>query len=156
MFSGYENCKTIILYGIGTIFKQTNVDYLIKFPDVEILTIETRNSYPLTISGHVTVQITPRNFLVTALIRAIHHYEWTYHLMALFTTKTTKAQVTIALLKQQCNYAIKILLSSQNHDTQCIGDLPVAFRLCFKASPSAKPFIVLQWPLQRIVQNSKI
>ena len=83
------------------------MDYLRKSPDVGIQTIETKNTSTLTLSGHVTVQITPHYFLVTALIRTIHHFEWTCHLVALFATKTTKAQVTITLLKRQCNYARK-------------------------------------------------
>ena len=79
---------------LGTIFKQTNkqtnMDYLRTFPDVGIQTIETRNTSPLTLSGHVTVQITPRNFLVTALIRAIHHFELTCHLVTLFCNQSIR------------------------------------------------------------------
>ena len=78
MFSEYENCKTIILYGISTIFKQTNkqtnMDYLRKFADVGILAIATTNTSPLTHCSHVTVQITPHYFNVTVLIRAIRHF----------------------------------------------------------------------------------
>ena len=59
------------------------MDYLRKFADVGILTIETTNTSPLTHYSHVTVQITPHNFVVTALIRAIHHFQWTCHLVAL-------------------------------------------------------------------------
>ena len=135
MFSRYENCKTIILYGIGTIFKQTNMDYLRKSADVGILAIETKNTSPLTLFVHVMVQILLHNFLVTALICAIHHFELTCHLVALFTTKTTKAQATIALLKQQCNYAGKNIIV-------------VCRTMILNAT-------VLQSP-QRFVQNSKI
>ena len=118
------------------------MDYLRKFPDVGIQTIETRNTSPLTLSGHVTVQITSHYFLVTALIRTIHHFEWTYNLVDLFATKTTKAQVTIALLKRQRNYARKkYYCRCRTMILNAIGDFRVAFRLCFEASPSAKPFM---------------
>ena len=50
-----------------------NIDYLRKFANEGLPTIGTMNNSPLALAGHVTVQITPRNFLVTALIRAIHH-----------------------------------------------------------------------------------
>ena len=65
------------------------MDYLRKSPDEGILTIETRNTSPLTLSGHVTVQITPHHFLVTALIRAIHHFELTCHLVTLFCNQSS-------------------------------------------------------------------
>ena len=67
------------------------MDYLRKSPDEGILTIETRNTSPLTLSGHVTVQITPHHFLVTALIRAIHHFEWTCHLVALLCNQNNQS-----------------------------------------------------------------
>ena len=90
MSSEYENCKTIF-YGIGTIFKQTNMDYPRKFADEGIQTIGTSHTSPLTLSGHVTVQILPRHFLVTALICAIHHFELTCHFVALFCNQSKQS-----------------------------------------------------------------
>ena len=95
MFSEYKNCKTIILYGIlrynFQTNKQTNMDDLRKSAGVGILAIETKNTSPLTLSIHVTVQILPHNFLVTVLIRAIHHFELTCHLVTLLCNQSNQS-----------------------------------------------------------------
>ena len=70
--------------------QKENMDYLRKSPDVETQTIETRNTSPLTQSGHVMVSITPRYFLDTVLIRAIHHFELTCHLVVLFCNQSIR------------------------------------------------------------------
>ena len=67
-----------------------NMVYLRKFPNVEILAMETRSTSPLALSGHVTVQIIPLNSLVTVLIRAIHPFELTCRLVALFCNQSIR------------------------------------------------------------------
>ena len=67
------------------------MDYLRKFADVGILAIETKNTCPLTHCSHVTVQITPHNFNVTVFIRAIHHFEWTCHLVTLLCNQSNQS-----------------------------------------------------------------
>ena len=67
-----------------------NIDYLRKFANEGLPTIGTMNNSPLALAGHVTVQITPRNFLVTALIRAIHQFELTCRCVTLFCNQSIR------------------------------------------------------------------
>ena len=108
--------------------KQTNMDYLRKFADVGILAIETRNSSPLTLSGHVTVQVTPHNFLVTVLICAIHHFELTCRFVALFCNQSkqsssydcfVKTAMQLRQKKYYCRCRTMILNATAISTTYC-------------------------------------
>ena len=110
MLSGYENCKTIVFYGIDTIFKQTNKHGLpenisrCRNPgnsDNEHFSTDTLQSrdgadHASYISCYSSHLCNPP-FSMDMSSRGP-------------VTKANKAQVTIALLKQQCNYARKNII----------------------------------------------
>ena len=85
--------KDILWWPAGVCYLQNN-DYLRKFADVGTPAIETTNASPLALSGHMTVQITPGNFLITALNCAHHHFELACLLMTLFVTKALGQNLT--------------------------------------------------------------
>ena len=56
-----------------------------KFPNISQNTDYLRNfASPLTLAGHVMLQLTPPNFLLAALNCAFHHFEWACLLVTLF------------------------------------------------------------------------